>query len=236
MQFRFDATTVVPNAGQAVEKWAIGYHPVVIRSADIKPIQNKPNSARLSLKVEAIDGPEKGKVNYIGLNIQHDNPEVVRISFEQFSAICWCVNKIRIETIDELFNIPFVAFATQTDRGNNFEAFQNMQRVPAIEIARAAGMPMGGGGAPTNQPAAAPAQSWGAQPAGNQPAAGGWGATASATANPAANQPAWGAKPADTPPAGGAGAGWAGAGATPAWGAGGAAPASGGAPAWGAGR
>lgn len=148
MRFQFDARRVAPNTGQVVEKWEGGWHPVQIVSSEGKPIQGEQNSMRLSFKILHL---QTGKPNYIGFNLAHSNPETVRIANEQLSAMCWACRRPVVNDTDELNGAQLMVFATQNDRGNNFNAFKSIDGIEAIELARQ------GGGIVPNVPGAGPA-------------------------------------------------------------------------------
>lgn len=135
--FQFDARTVAPALG--FEPWPEGWNPLVIRSSNMKPT-SKGDGGYLELKVEAIDGPNKGRTNFIRLNIYNPNPQAVDISLKQLSAICHVVGVFNISANPDapedmaapmLHNIPFQArcvLNTNKETGqssNNFVAFKD---------------------------------------------------------------------------------------------------------------
>jgi hypothetical protein len=233
MRFQFDARRVAPNVGITVEQWPIGWYPVMIKSHAIKPTEKstpQEPANRLSLMIECLDGPMKGKPNYIGLNIQNPSAKAVEIALGNLSAICWVVGMPSIDDLDQLNGRPFFTYAKVTERGNEFNDFKDVNGRTPVELAQA------GGGMVTSQAGAAnipPASSWApgapaAPPA--APAAPAWGPPGGAPAAPPAAAPAWGlpapAAPAPAAPAPAAAPAWGPPAAT--------APAAPAAPAWGA--
>ena len=207
MRFQFNARTIMPNTGGA-EKWPDGNYPLIIIGAEGKAIKTGDTTgSRLVFEVQCIDGPNKGKKNFIGLNLEHANDTTKRIAWEHLSAITWVCGKPDMNQTEDLYNIPFVAYATGSERGNNWGNFKTINGENAIDVYNrvAAGGPIfpqgqapmqamppntgapfvGGqpqGGFP--QTSQGPAQ--GGFPQQGQPAPGGW------ATGPGAGQPAQG--------------------------------------------
>lgn len=198
MQFNFDARNVQPSGG-GVEMWPTGWYPVVIQSVEPKPVQS--GGSRLALQVEAIDGPFRGKKNYISLNIQHSNPQVIEIAYKQLSAICWVVGLPVIQDTQQLVGRPFLAYAKVGEKGNNFDNFKDMNGNEALAIAtgqvQAGGAPAG---MPSQPPGQAPGQAPGPQPGQFQQP------PQQQQPQPSAGTPAWGGQQPGGAPAWGGGA------------------------------
>src|SRR5215204_4768253 len=114
MRYTFDGTAVAPNEGGA-EHWPAGNYPVVAVANAYKATAGVPPGERLTYKVQCIDGPLKGKINYIGFNVVNASETAQRIAKEQLSAMSWAVGKPRWQDTDELHNIPFVVTVQWTD-------------------------------------------------------------------------------------------------------------------------
>jgi hypothetical protein len=171
--FQFDARQVAPISG--FEPWPDGWYPVVIKSSEPKPTQDG-NGSYLNFVIEALDGPMRGKVNFIRLNVRNQNAKAVEMAYGQLSAICHVTGVIPMQNTSELEGKPFMALATTNKNpetgqvGNNFNAFKDMQgNLPG----KHGGVPMQQGvgfGAPQGQqgfgaPQGAPqAQGFGPQP------------------------------------------------------------------------
>lgn len=153
MRFQFNARTVMPSTGGA-EKWPDGNYPLIIVGAEGKAIKTGDTTgSRMVFEVQCIDGPMKGKKNYIGLNLEHNNETTKRIAWEQLSAISWVVGKPDMNQTEDLYNIPFVAYATASERGNNWNNFKTINGENALDVYNrvAAGGPIFPQGQPAQQ-------------------------------------------------------------------------------------
>lgn len=60
----------------------------------------------LKLKIEIIDGIYKGRLLFDNLNLQNKNEKAVSIAQQTLAKICLAVNKPKVQTSEELLNIP----------------------------------------------------------------------------------------------------------------------------------
>ncbi len=90
-----------------------------ITKSEIKPTKNK-KGKRLNLQAKIVDGGEeknggepkyKGRIVFIGLNIQNPSVQAVEISQRELRSICDAVGVEVLEDSVELHDIPFWAKA-----------------------------------------------------------------------------------------------------------------------------
>lgn len=202
----FSARNVEPagTGGQLPISPADGW-PVIINSAEMVSVKDKPNDGMLVLNLMVIDGPAKGAEGPYRLNLFSSSEQASKIASQQLSALCWVTNKPDAQREEELFNIPFRAIVTaQTGEGKeNYTQIKAVLDINGNKPGKAGSAPQAAPAAPPVAPPApaqvAPAQAqWGAPaapveaaPAAASPA---WGAPA-ATAAPAASTPPWAQKP-----------------------------------------
>lgn len=192
-QYQFNALQYEPM-GPAVENWPDGWVLVVAKTTEMKPNQGG-NTGRLSIQVEALEGPMKGKQHYIGLNLFHDNPQTVEIANRQLTSIVHVTlgankNQFNFNDTNEICGYPFYALvANKTDDKNvtrtNFVGFRDQRGNEPKGNA-------GGGGGPS--PGPGPGAGWQSGPA-QQPQ----------TQPPADN---WQQQPQQQPPNNGGGQPW----------------------------
>lgn len=103
---RFDATSVEPDA--ALEPLPAGKYPFIIQKAEVKPTKRR-DGELLELTLRVIDGQYKGRVVFDRLNIRNPNQTAVDIAMKRLSAYCHATQRLRIESANDLLNIPFVA-------------------------------------------------------------------------------------------------------------------------------
>jgi hypothetical protein len=135
--FQFNARNVQPATG--FEPWPEGWNPLVITKSNMRPVKDNANAGYLELQIEAIDGPNKGKSNFIRLNLQNPSQQAVDIAHRTLSAICHVIGVYDVQEmpgvdtcVPMLHNRPFLArCVVQKNKetgqeGNNFVAFKDM--------------------------------------------------------------------------------------------------------------
>lgn len=227
---QFDATQYDPSQGAS--QMPVGKHPVVIEASSIET-NSKGDGGFLLLTLRIIDGPAKGQSGAYRLNLYNASQKAAEIAHRQMSALCHVIGVFRVQSSEQLHNLPFVVEVepqkdtpqyTQVVRvfdmagnepgkapANNgaaaqpqqFQQPQQQQPQQPAAAPAAAAWGQPAQGQPAPAPAAAPAAAW--QQGGGQPAAGG--------------QPAWGGGAAAPAPAAAPAAAWGGGGGQPAAGA-----------------
>lgn len=105
MNLQFDARSVQPS--QPMDPVPEGWYPAVLKSAEGKPVEGKPNVGRLECQFEITQGPHAGRVIYHNLNLWNDNQKAVEIAYRELSAICYVTNYLVIhQSPAELCNKP----------------------------------------------------------------------------------------------------------------------------------
>lgn len=244
MNINFDSRSVAPS--QPMEPVPEGWYPVVIAEEEQKGVANKPQCWFLSLVMEIIDGPAKGRKLFANLNLGNDNMKAVEIAHRELSAICHVTGQFVLSEqtggTAALKGKPFMVKVIVSESRNEIKGYKDMMGNDPGKTggqgAHAPAAPVAPPAPPAMAPQAPAAPAWGAQPAApqqpQQPQQPAWGAPAQqpqpqqfapqqAPQQPAA--PAWGApQPAQAAPG------------APAWGGGApapvAAPAPAAAPAW----
>lgn len=126
----FSARNVEPagtGGGQLPISPAEGW-PVIINSAEMVSVKDKPNDGMLVLNLMVIDGPAKGAEGPYRLNLFSSSEQASKIASQQLSALCWVTNKPDAQREEELFNIPFKAIVTaQTGEGK-----ENYTQIKAV--------------------------------------------------------------------------------------------------------
>jgi hypothetical protein len=176
----FNAQQYEPTMG--MEAWPEGWVPVIIASADAKTTSS--GGGMLGLVLQAVDGPLRGKQQFLGLNLWHSNPNTVEIANKTLSAITYVTlgaNKgtLAFNDTSELCNIPFYVLSQRQKDDpsrNEFRQFRDIRmndpkgNPPASPLTMAGMAPGGGAPAPGGPaPFAAPPQG-GPAPAPGAPA------------------------------------------------------------------
>lgn len=99
----FDSQQVEPTSFEVLPA---GDYLVIITDSARKPTANG-NGERLAMTAEIIDGPMKGRKLFPGFNIANKNPEAVRISLGELSALSRAVGIGKLSDSAQLHNLPF---------------------------------------------------------------------------------------------------------------------------------
>lgn len=205
----------------------VGKHPVVAKSAEIKPT-SKNDGGMLVFVLEVIDGPAKGNVGDFRLNLYNNNPQACDIAQKQLSAICHSVGQFQLGAtgtdVSVLFGIPFIievgyqkGHAPGEEGSKGYTEIKKVYDIQGNEPGKAPAQqaPAQGGFAQQQQPAQQAAAFGGGfqQPQQTAPAATGWAQPQQEAQQPQQSQPAgaWAqpAQQAATPAANGARPAWA---------------------------
>lgn len=98
-----------------------GQYNVVVAKADVK--ETKAGGAGLNVGYQVTDGDHKGRMIFDFVNIEHSNPEVIRIGLERLATIAWAtgITKDTIDDSDELINkLPF-SIVIKNEESNGYK-------------------------------------------------------------------------------------------------------------------
>jgi len=166
----FDANTIEPK--QAFSLIPAGFYPVVITGTETLPTKNGAGSY-LSVTMEVIDGPHKGRKVFDRLNLDNPNPAAVEIAYKTLSSICHATGVIQVTDSSQLHSIPLEAKVSVKEAKDGYEATNEIKgyraaqqaAIPqqhASQVSPPATAPVAPP-MPSAQPAAQPA--WGTPPA-----------------------------------------------------------------------
>ena len=168
----FDANTVEP--APSFDPVPAGQYAAMIVASENKISKN--GHPFLSLELEIIDGPHRGRKLWTNLSLNHPNPTTVLLARAELASICRAIGVLRPADSVQLHNLPMlinVRCANRKDTGDLQNRIKSY--VSRTASAAAQGQPQGQS-SPQSQPPQAPAQS---QVPGQSPAA------------PAAGTPPW---------------------------------------------
>jgi len=100
----FDANTVEPNNFDLLPA---GDYQACIVASDIAPTK-RGDGKFLSLELQVIDGPHKGRKLFDRLNMWNPNPKAVEIAKATLSAICRAVGVLTPKDSQELHDLPLL--------------------------------------------------------------------------------------------------------------------------------
>lgn len=218
LQAPFNAQAFDPTQGGNFQQLPTGKHPVIITASEVKATKDG-SGGMVVLELEVIDGPNKGAVGNMIINLYSSSDKARSVAESQFAALGYVTGVFMITDTAQLHGKPFAVDVQEQSLTAEQQAKKAAGETvtPFTQVKKILDMngqePKANGtasAAPANAPAPA-AWGGGATPAQQQPAAGGWGGgqqAAAALPTPAATQ---------TPAAGGWQQNAAGA-AQPAWG------------------
>jgi hypothetical protein len=115
----FDATTVAPSQGP--ELLPAGWYVAIIDQSEDKPTKDGLGSY-LQMRFKVIEGQYVGATFFARLNLRNGNPDTVRISKEQLSAICHAAGHLRVQDSQELHGKPMrVKLKVRKDKTGEYE-------------------------------------------------------------------------------------------------------------------
>lgn len=102
---QFDSSKIEIN--NSFELIPAGDYVAVITDSEWKETKNR-DGQYLSLKLEIIEGANKGRVLFDNLNLDNKNEKAVQIAHQTLASICLATNKINVNDSAELHNIPLI--------------------------------------------------------------------------------------------------------------------------------
>jgi hypothetical protein len=102
----FDASGVAPK--QDFELLPPGDYPVMIVKSDMVPTKDG-TGQRLTLELDVIDGPMKGRKLFDGLNLVNKSEKAVEIAERTLSAICHAVGVLNVSDSEQLHGRAMLA-------------------------------------------------------------------------------------------------------------------------------
>lgn len=113
----FNANTVAPNT--APEPVPSGVYAVVIKESAEKPAKSTPGATFLELKMEIMEGDQKGKFIFDRLNTKNPNQQAVDIAYGTLSAICHVSGVMTFNNTAELHGKPFKVNVIKAPRADD---------------------------------------------------------------------------------------------------------------------
>lgn len=107
-----------------------GMYSCVITESDMQP-NNAGTGSYLKLKIEIIEGEEKGRSVFEILNLDHPNEKAVNIAKATLSAICRATNVMQPKDSMDLHDIPFdakIVVAKGKDKDGNERMNNNIKK------------------------------------------------------------------------------------------------------------
>ena len=98
-----------------------GEYVVAVTDSAIKPTKAG-NGKRLAIEYTIIEGKNKNRKIFEGLNIVNPNPKAEEIAFGQLSALCRACGKLQISDSAELHGIPFLLKVGVRAANGDYEA------------------------------------------------------------------------------------------------------------------
>lgn len=166
----FNARQVAPSTGSG-GGFPTGEHKGIIIGSEKKPTKNgSPNSARLVLKIQIIEGQYQGLSGDYGMNLWNDSQQASDIAAAELSALCHVTGTFELAAqpyCAEMFSKPFIFIVGPQKNDPNYNEIKGVKDINGVAPNANAG------GAPQGQPAQGgfggqPQQGQqGQQPAGN---------------------------------------------------------------------
>lgn len=129
MNLEFNANAVAPS--MPLEAVPEGWYPVMLIDEEQLAVTGKPQSWRLALKLQIIDGAFKGRTLLHNLNLGNDNPKAVEIAQKELSAICHCTGVFVLSAATggtaALKGKPFQVRAVVSGAYNEIKGFKDAQ-------------------------------------------------------------------------------------------------------------
>lgn len=150
----FDATQVAPSTGTP-EPLPIGTYLVEITKTEKKP---NDNGWGLAVEFTVADGDFKGRKIFEQYNLQHTNPDTVRIAQEQFSALCHVTDTLKPRDIGEFLGKVLQLKVRIDPPKNGYDARNRITQYLRIDGSKLAttGAPRAAQATPTKPAAATP--------------------------------------------------------------------------------
>jgi hypothetical protein len=130
MTLNFDASKIeLTNNYELIED---GTYTAIIADSEWK--ENKAGTGGyLNLKIEIIEGKNKGRFIFDMLNLQNQNPKAVEIAEQTLAKICNATGKLQVNESSDLYNIPLsVKIGTQPAQ-NGYEAQNKVKNYASLK-------------------------------------------------------------------------------------------------------
>lgn len=156
LNMQFDQAEL--NSAPSYELLPKGNYAAQIVNSEIK--ENRNGGNRLSLQWEIVDGQYAGRMVFQNININHSNPEVVRIGRQQIAQICAAIGRNAVNDSSELHNQPMqVRVIIKEDKTGQYEPSNEIRGYSALAHGQSQGFkqPVQSGGYGGAQQQSAPA-------------------------------------------------------------------------------
>ena len=128
-----------------------GNYLMIVESSELKPTKAGTGSG-INLKLQVIDGENKGRTMFWWLNYNNPNETAQRIGRSELAALCRAVNILQPKDTMELHNIPFVAHVVVTPAKDGYDPGNKVKKVESkaefAKASQAAGVAPANSGAP----------------------------------------------------------------------------------------
>lgn len=148
MQLNYDATGHVP---QSFEPLPTGWYTVKMVEGLEKPTSKNNGDTYYAAIFEVIGGKFNGRKIFHNFNFKNQNPEAVRIAYDQLAAMCHATGILKVTTMEQLFEKPMMgkvklkAAVMEKDADGNdtdvekYEAGNEIKGFKAVESCAPAG-------------------------------------------------------------------------------------------------
>lgn len=114
-----------------------GNYLMIVESSELKATKAGTGSG-INLKLQVIDGENKGRTMFWWLNYINPNETAQRIGRSELAALCRAVNILQPKDTMELHNIPFVAHVVVTPAKDGYAPGNKVKKVESkAEFAKA---------------------------------------------------------------------------------------------------
>lgn len=114
-----------------------GNYLMIVESSELKATKAGTGSG-INLKLQVIDGENKGRTMFWWLNYNNPNETAQRIGRSELAALCRAVNILQPKDTMELHNIPFVAHVVVTPAKGEYGPGNKISKVESKSAAMAA--------------------------------------------------------------------------------------------------
>jgi hypothetical protein len=150
--FQFNDQGIVPNAGGGYPVWEeVWTKVIIVKSGPVAIANNK--GGRLVFEIKALEGPNAGKLQQIGLNVFHNDEATKQRGVEELACITHVTGRHNFNSTGELHNIPFYVLPRTSTSKPTAEYPNPTPRTNIAEYKDVNGVSPGkaGGGQPVQQ-------------------------------------------------------------------------------------
>lgn len=146
--FSFNASSITPKT--SYDPIPAGWYLAQVTDSGVNPSKSG-KGMRMSLTFDILEGQFKGRKIFAGLNVQHENPEVERISQEQLGTLMHAIGVIDLQDTAQLHMKPVMIKVKVREAKDGYDASNDVSGYKKSDIVAPTG-----GGAPAAANAALP--------------------------------------------------------------------------------